>query len=222
MKGNVIFYRGAGKLGNTVGYVSVGKQCFRAYTDKIMNPKSYAQQLQRAKFRVMLEASRLFRAAYFLGMKDEGKSNKRTAFSQFMSVNAGNITGLTPETIAPKYQDLVCALGNLAGVELDSDHIDITSVPGTLSVAVLDRMEGGGNANGDDSCYLVCVCPEKHGGVCVKGAKRREATELAAELPIHWNGSKVYVYTFCVGNGDIMPGQSSRSVYVGNVDFVIE
>ena len=222
MKNNVFVYTGSGKLGNFVGYSAIGKMVWRAYQGVVRNPKTSAQLLQRAKFKTLLEESRMFVGAYRLGLKDEARSRKRTPYSQFMSVNAGNVTGVNPDSLSIDHDNMICAMGVIPNMTLDSDHIDQTSVPGTISVAVQDRNQGSFLSRDDDEFYLVATCPELHEGCLGTSVKRSEATECEVTPPSYWSGKKVYIYIFGLGVAGDNYGKSSNSVCVGKIDFVIE
>lgn len=222
MKNNVFVYTGSGKLGNFVGYSAIGKMVWRAYQGVVRNPRTAPQLLQRAKFKALLEASRMFVGAYRLGLKDEARSRKRTPFSQFMAINAVNVTGSTPENVQVDHDNMVCAMGVIPGMSLDSDHIDQTSVPGTISVAVQERNMGSFLARTDDEFYLVATCPEVGEGCLSTAEVRGTATELAVTPPSGWSGHKVYIYTFGLGTAGDNYGKSSNSTFVGSIDFVIE
>lgn len=220
MKNNVFVYTGTGKLGNFVGYSSIGKMVWRAYQGVVRNPRTSAQLLQRAKFKALLEESRLFVGAYRLGLKDEARSRKRTPFSQFMAINAVNVTGSTPENVQVNHDNIVCAMGVIPNMILDSDHIDQTTVPGTISVAVQECNQGSYLARTDDEFYLVASCPELNQGCMGTGVVRGSATGLKVTPPASWNGHKVYIYVFGVGTAGENYGKSSNSDAVGMIDFV--
>lgn len=222
MKNNWLLFGGSNKVGNIVGYMSLGKQVTRAYQGEVRNPRTTAQLLQRAKFKTLLEESRMFVGAYRLGLKDEARSRKRTAYSQFMAVNAGNITGNNPDALTIDHDSMVCAMGVIPNMTLDSDHIDQTSVPGTISVAVQDRNEGSFLARSDDEFYLVATCPELHEGCLGSKVVRGVATECEVTPPSYWSGKKVYIYIFGLGTAGDNQGKSSNSTCVGKIDFVVE
>ena len=215
MKHNVLFYRGSGKVGNLVGYSMLGKQVFRAYQPEVSNPKSTAQENQRKKFNVVLDAARMFRWAYRVGLVDEGRSHKRTAFAQFMSVNFPFITGSTPQQYALDWHRVICSMGSLPGVMLDSGHIDQTSTPGEVSVAVQDRCIDYPGARADDEFVLVAVCPDTGDGNIGGFVERGTMTDLVTKVQSNWNDHDVYLYAFGIGRAGENYNISSDSVFVG-------
>ena len=221
MKHNVLFYRGSGKVGNLVGYSMLGKQVFRAYQPEVSNPKTTAQEDQRKKFNIMLDAARMFKWAYRIGLVDEGRSRKRTAFAQFMSVNFPFITGATPQTYQLDWTKIICSQGSLPGVVLDDAHIDQSSTPGEVSVGVQDRCLDYPGAREDDELALVAVCPDTGDGNIGGFYKRGEVTELVTKVQSNWNGHKVYLYAFGIGRAGENYNVSSDTVYVGSFDAEI-
>lgn len=222
MKHNVLFYRGSGKVGNLVGYSMLGKQVFRAYQPEVSNPKSTAQEDQRKKFNIMLDAARMFKWAYRIGLVDEGRSRKRTAFAQFMSVNFPFITGSTPQTYHLDWTKIICSQGSLPAVVLDSSHIDQTSIPGEVSVAVQDRCLDYPGAREDDELALVAVCPDTGDGNIGGFDKRGEMIELKTKIQSNWDGHEVYLYAFGVGRSGENYNVTSDTVYVGKFTAQLE
>lgn len=215
MKHNVLFYRGSGKVGNLVGYSMLGKQVFRAYQPEVSNPKTTAQEDQRKKFNIMLDAARMFKWAYRIGLVDEGRSRKRTAFAQFMSVNFPFITGATPQTYVLDWKKVICSQGSLPGVVLDVNHIDQSSTPGEVVVAVQDNGMTYPGARDDDGFALVAVCPDTGDGNIGGFVKRGALGELITKVQSNWNGHDVYLYAFGVGRTGENYNVTSDSVFVG-------
>lgn len=222
MKHNVLFYRGSGKVGNLVGYSMLGKQVFRAYQPEVSNPKTTAQENQRKKFNIMLDASRMFRWAYRLGLVDEGRSRKRTAFAQFMSVNFPFIMGSTPQTYVLDWTRVICSMGSLPGLMLDGDHIDQTSVPGEVSVDIQENGMSYPGARGDDEFTLVAVCPDTGDGNIGSFEPRNQMTALKTKIQRNWDGHDVYLYAFGVGRSGENYNVSSNTVYVGKFRAQLE
>lgn len=222
MKHNVLFYHGSGKVGNLIGYTQLGKQVFRAYQPVVSNPKTTSQENQRKKFNIMLDAARMFKWAYRVGLVDEGRSHKRTAFAQFMSVNFPFITGSTPQTYTLNWPQVICSQGSLPGVILDNDHIDQSTTPGEVSVGVQDRCLTYPGARADDELALVAVCPDTGDGNIGGFYKRSEMTELVTKVQSNWNDHDVHLYVFGIGRAGENYNVSSDSKYVGSFHAELE
>lgn len=222
MKHNVLFYRGAGKVGNLVGYSQLGKQVFRAYQPVVRNPKTNPQTVQRDKFRALFEAARLYKSAYAIGLKDEGRSAKRSAYAQFMKENFPQVTTIPGGGYTLDWKDVIVSRGAVPGIILDSDHIDMTSEPGTISVAVQDRQSGTAGALTDDKFVLYIVNPQKGLAVMGTAIERGTVTEVSCQIPMRWAGDKLYIYCFGWGVSGENYGKSTNTNYVGDVIYQYE
>ena len=222
MKHNVLFYRGAGKVGNLVGYSQLGKQVFRAYQPVVRNPKTNPQTIQRDKFRALFEAARLYKSAYAIGLKDEGRSAKRTAYAQFMKENFPNVVTIPDGGYTMDWKDVIVSRGTIPGIILDTTHIDMTSQPGIISVALQDSQMSAVGALADDKFVMYIVNPQK--GLATMGAsiERAEGTEVACDVPTSWQGDKLYLYCFGWGVSGENYGKSSNTSYVGDVIYQFE
>ena len=222
MKHNVLFYRGAGKVGNLVGYSQLGKQVFRAYQPVIRNPKTNPQTIQRDKFRALFEAARLYKSAYAIGLKDEGRSAKRTAYAQFMKENFPNVTTIPGGGYTMDWKDVIVSRGIVPGIILDASHIDMTSMPGQISVALLDEQEHAAGALSDDKFVLLIVNPQKGLSAMGTSIERGEGTEVSCLVPHAWAGDKLYLYCFGWGVSGENYGKSTNTNYVGDVIYQYE
>lgn len=216
MKHNVLFYRGSGKVGNLVGYSSLGKQVFRAYQPVVHNPKTTAQEDQRKKFNVMLETAKMFRTAYLLGMKDEGRAKKRTAFAQFMSVNFPFIVGASPSEYHLDPASAICAQGSLPGISVETPTNP--SAGAEEELRVLDFHASDPGAMASDDMYVIVVNYEK-GQSSMSGPTKRDGTSrIEVKIPASWAGDEVHFYSFVVGNEGDNYGKSSESMYMGSAN----
>lgn len=215
MKGNIQFYHGRGKLGNSVGYTLYGQQMFRAYVGKgeIVNPKSAAQMLQRAKIKALTATSIIFRAAAVLGFKDEARSRGCSAVNFFVHENYPMVTGTTPETVIIDPSRISCSRGNVPGVVFSSSFG--TSTPGTLAVTVTYGNEHAEGASTDDNVYVILFCPDAGTSTLSAPARRSDGATLNIRYPESWSGLEVHAYGFVV-NED---GKSSNSEYIGHAEL---
>lgn len=222
MKHNVLFYRGSGKVGNLVGYSMLGKQVFRAYQPEVSNPKTTAQEDQRKKFNIMLDAARMFKWAYRIGLVDEGRARKRTAFAQFMSVNFPFITGSTPQTYQLDWQRVICSAGALPAVAIQPNHIDQTTEPGQVFVTISDNYTDFPGARNDDEFTLVAVCPDTGDGNIGGFFRREDLNEVSTKIQSNWDGHEVHLYVFGVGRQGENYNVTSDTVYVGKFTAQLE
>lgn len=215
MKGNIQFYHGRGKLGNSVGYTLYGQQMFRAYVGKgeISNPKSARQMLQRAKIKLLTEMSIVFRAAAILGFKDEAKSRGCSAVNFFVHENYSEVTGTTADNVNLDPSRVKCARGSVPGVQF-SPTLNV-STPGTVVATIQYGQEEAEGASTADNVYVVLYCADMAQAVLSVPAHRADGAAMNVRYPQTWSGMEIYAYYFVV-NPD---GKSSDSGVIGHAEL---
>ncbi|MBP5340940.1 MAG: hypothetical protein J6Y52_01055 [Bacteroidales bacterium] len=208
----------SGRIGKLVYRTVRGKQVVSSYS-KPRDPQTRDQQLVRSRYALLGRIASFCKYVTRVGFHSEAQQTRSHALARFMKANWPNISGSTPADLQVNWDDLVVAKGSNRRITLDSDHIDQTSVPGTISVAVQERGIVSGNYNAKDKCYLVAVCPEVEDACISDPVVRDEATELAVTPPGWWSGHKVYLYCFTTAPDN---SEASESMAVGKIDFVIE
>ena len=208
----------SGRIGKLVYRTVLGKQVVSPYTQP-RNPRTRAQQLVRSRCAKLSQTASYCKYVIGVGFKSEAQQTRSYPKARFYKANWPNITGSTPETLQVNWDDLVVSKGSNKRIVLDNDHIDQTSVPGTISVAVLERCIISGDYNAKDLCYLAAVCPETEDACLSEPVVRDEATELAVTPPAWWSGHKVYLYCFTTTPDN---SEASETLPVGKIDFVIE
>ena len=85
-KGNMFINKAAGKVGNLVLYQRSGEQVMRAYQNKVKNPRTLEQVMQRAKF---ANAVKFYKRAVknFFPFAFEDQRANESAFNAFMRHN---------------------------------------------------------------------------------------------------------------------------------------
>lgn len=85
-KGNMFINKAAGKVGNLVLYTRSGEQVMRAYQNKVKNPRTLEQVMQRAKF---ANAVKFYKRAVknFFPFAFEDQRKNESAFNAFMRHN---------------------------------------------------------------------------------------------------------------------------------------
>lgn len=215
MKGNIQFYHGRGKLGNSVGYTLYGQQMFRAYVGKgeVSNPKSEAQVLQRAKIKLLTELSIRFRGAARLGFSDEARNRGCSAVNFFVHRNYPEVQGTSAESVSINPAKIVCAQGNVPGVVFSST-IGVTT-PGVINLTITDINAEVEGASTEDLIYGVAYCPDAGACVLSAGVHRTSDAVLTIRVPQSWSGLEVHVYGF-VTNPE---KASSNSDYIGHAEL---
>lgn len=215
MKGNIQFYHGRGKLGNSVGYTLYGQQMFRAYVGKgeVTNPKSAAQMVQRAKIALLTGISVVFRAAARLGFTDEARARGCSAVNFFVHQNYRSVTGTTYDNVSIDPSRIVCAKGNVPPVVFNSTIS--TSTPGAITMTVSDVNAQVDGASDEDNIYCFAYCPDAGAGILSAPARRTEGATMIIRYPNGWSGLEVHVYGFVVN----LENASSNSQYVGHAEL---
>lgn len=215
MKGNIQFYHGRGKLGNSVGYTLYGKQMFRAYVgkDDIHNPQTVAQTVQRAKIKLLTVLSVVFRSAARLGFTDEARARGCSAVNYFVHMNYPSVTGTTYDNVNINPSHIVCAKGNVPGVTFSSSIS--TSTPGRVVMTVTDVNAEVEGASDEDNIYCFVYCPDAGTGILSAPARRTDGATLSVTYPAGWSGLEVHVYGFVVNPENA----SSNSEYVGHAEI---
>lgn len=215
MKGNIQFYHGRGKLGNSVGYTLYGQQMFRAYVGKgeVSNPKSVDQMLQRAKIKLLTSLSVVFRSAARLGFDDEARARGCSAVNYFVHMNYPNVTGTDPDNVALDPSKIMCAKGNVPQVMFSSSIG--TSTPGAIIMTVTGTNIEMDGASDEDDIYCFAYCPDAKGGILSAPTKRVDAASITIRYPQSWSGLEVQVYGFVVNSEKA----SSNSEHIGHAEL---
>lgn len=193
MKGNIYFYQGTKKLGNSVGYTVKGKQLFRAYQENVTNPRTAKQTLQRAKFALLVKRAQAIRPAIRKGFEYLSNVRKSTTFNAFFHANFPKVVGSTPDTVALQPEDMILAQGPLSNV-IFNDAIDASSVPQVVTLTV-DDANLYDLSESDTLMYGVLYCEELNQGVMSAG-QARMAGHIDISVPMTWTGLEVHAYGF--------------------------
>ena len=163
-KGNMFINKAAGKLGNLVLYQRSGEQVMRAYQNKVKNPRTLEQVMQRAKF---ANAVKFYKRAVknFFPFAFEDQRANESAFNAFMRHNIALSPFLTmpmvDESKFPAVGPWMLTQGSLnqpfASIQLEKDEqgkpLD------TLRITLLKGMKLEKKTIGEFSEQL-----EEHGG----------------------------------------------------------
>lgn len=226
MKGNIQFYHGRGKLGNSVGYTLYGQQMFRAYVGKgeVKNPRTISQVTQRAKISLLTNLSVIFRNAARLGFGDEAQNRGCSAVNFFVHKNYPKVTGTTADNVNIDPTKIVVAQGSVPSVVFSSTIG--TSTPGALTFTVTDVQSQVDGASDEDMIYVFVYSPDADGGILSLPATRAQGASITVRYPESWSGLEVHAYAW-VNRGPFTAGArqaevihaSSDSEYLGHVDL---
>jgi hypothetical protein len=86
-----------------------------------------------------------------------------------------------------------------------------------LQVAVsMTDTTGVEGADSHDKVYLLVYSPEAGAAVFSDGRNTRADESAAVNVPAYWNGHRVHVWGFAIGNGIDNKGVISNSRYIGS------
>lgn len=207
-------YLGAqiGKLGNAVGRTWKGRAVMAVYQPNVANPRTEAQQTNRAKFSLAGKLASAFLNAIQVGMGFAAKQYRLTESNVFVKNNYNEITANSPDDVTVNYSGLEVSDGNLP--EVSFGQVDYGS---GQHLQISCPITGGSDqpgADDDDNVYLVAYCPEKNQAVLGSPAKR-SAASVAVNVPAAWDGMDVHVYGFAVSNPKLAKKRTSATTYCG-------
>lgn len=214
-----------GKLGPAVGRIYRREQVYSAYQPHVRNPRTEAQQANRARFRRLMGLTRAFVPATALGLSAAAENAGLHYRNLFTKLNADAVsTAMEPEV---RYGELVVAQGPAVGVMFSGVAAESG---GKVVVAYDANMETPG-ARVSDEVYVFAYGEGLGYGV-MSGGVARTVGRVELELPSVWAGERMHVYGFvrttnrqaewdeALGR-QRLPFEVSGSVYVG-VAVVVE
>ena len=210
-----------GKVGNVVGFVRKGKQCYRGYVAHVSQSKSEALAIWKVRFATLGKLGMAFRGAVNRGYQRLLKGSGMTAVNIFVKKNKEAVTlaslGSDPTV---DYGALVVAEGNLPEVYFSSPNFEEEA---EVSVPYDGNSQAPGAA-ADDNVFIVVYQPDVRAAVVSK-ASSRSAGSISVDVPGRWSGMEVHVYGFCVNDDDrwdeqllatIPQGEASNTAYIGH------
>ncbi len=198
------------KLGNAVGRKWRTLDVLAVYNGRPRNPRTTAQQTQRAKFGFIATMARAFSTAVKLGFKPICDGTPIPQRSMFIKKNIGIVDVTDPAAPTIEYSDIVCAEGGLPSASFGSASF---ADPLSVTVPLTDTTDVPG-AGANDEVYAFVYNPAQKSGILSK-AERRNQEEITVAVPAVWNGERVHVYGFVVGASPETIGTVSNSTYIG-------
>jgi hypothetical protein len=129
----------------------------------------------------------------------------------FIKKNWDSVTADTPCAATVEYTEFVCSEGTLP--EPNFGAASFTN-PLTVEVSMTDSSSVEG-ASAEDKVYLFVYSPEASAGK-LGDTKVRIDESIACNVPAYWNGHRVHVWGFAIGNGTNNKGVTSNSRYLGS------
>ena len=202
-----------GKVGTVVGSFWKGKPVMRAYVrPKGTHTSSEAQALVQTRFGAINSLSGAFLSALQLGFGPIARQRHVTEGNVFVTENWDCIHADTPGAATVDYTELVIARGHLPEVLFGNASF---AEPLQVAVPMTDTSDVIG-ADAHDKVYLFVYSPEAGAGVMSDGRNTRADESLSVNVPAYWNGHRVHVWGFAIGNGPDNKGVISDSRYLGS------
>ena len=197
----------SGKVGTVIGGNWKGITYMRAKAVSVANPRTEAQQSQRAKFNLAVRF--LQPCTDFLRRGYKNYAIKKTAFNAAMSYTLSNVITGTYPTFSIDYSKAMLSRGTLT----TAANVQATIAGGVVKISWDDNSTSG-SAKPTDSALAIVVNPDNGEAVYnIAGAKRSGCMEQL-NIPADWTGDQVEVYLgFISEDGK----EVSNSVYAGSV-----
>jgi hypothetical protein len=200
------------KLGNAVGRKWRTLDVLAVYQPFVSNPNTEAQQLVRARFGFAASLSNALKRALLLGFAGICKGTKVPERSMFIKKNWATIHADTPDSITADYTEMVVAEGALPECQFGNASF---AEPLQVAVSMTDTSDVEG-ADAHDKVYIAVYDPEAKAGVISDGRNTRADESASVNVPAYWNGHRVHVWGFAIGNGIDNKGVISNSRYLGS------
>ena len=202
-----------GKVGTVVGSFWKGIKVMRSYNDFPSNPKTSAQQLQRAKFALLGKVGGALNEVLCIGLHNDATKHVSTPVGEFMDLNLPHVTG-TAENPAIDWESLSISDGSLTPVGMG--ELDLSSA-GKVKCAIESPNTSKFNSE-HDAVYLVAINTVRNeAAMNDDGAKRNTSEDIVIECPSYWTGEQVQVYAFVkAAPGAKDPTRTSPTIYVGH------
>lgn len=200
------------KLGNAVGRKWRTLDVLAVYQPFVSNPNTEAQQIVRTRFGVAAKLSNAFKRALLIGFASICKGTKVPERSMFIKKNWENVQCATPGSATIDYTEMVIAEGSLPEIIFGNPSF---AEPLKVEVPFSDNSTVDG-ADSHDKVYLFVYSPEAGAGIVSDGNVTRVGATATVEVPAYWNGHRVHVWGFGVGNGNDNKGIISNSRYLGS------
>ncbi|MDR2920811.1 MAG: DUF6266 family protein [Tannerella sp.] len=197
----------SGKVGTVVGGSWKGITYMRAKAVSIANPKTEAQQSQRAKLTLVVRF--LQACTDYLRVGYKNYAIKQSAFNAATSYTLSNaITGTYP-TFGIDPSKVMLSRGALAV----APNVQ-TTLSGNVLKITWDDNSGLSSARNTDTALAIVVNPDNGEAVYRIAGATRDICEESLTIPTDWTGDTVEVYLgFISGDGKDV----SNSVYAGSV-----
>lgn len=178
----------SGKVGTVIGYVRNGVAFMRGMATGHTDANTSAQQIQRAKFSLVVRFLRPLTALLRIGFKEAG--SRLTGYNSAMAYTMENaVTGISPDFAIDYAKVLVCR-GNLPGALNPA----VTSAVAGQVDFTWENNDWDAGADADDKVVLVVYNPAKQKAISVIGDATRATGNQSVEVPDLFSADNVQCY----------------------------
>lgn len=204
-----------GKVGNLVGSYWRGIPYMRSIPDHVTDPKTPAQQLQRAKFGLMMGFLKKIKPVLKAGFETD--TSRRTAFNSAASFNLKNaITGEDPENLQIDFAALSVNRGPLTPPDSTSF---VSENPGEVTINWQSDTTFGSASDDDEAIILLYNTTKDRALYIVEDGPIRSEESYTLNLPSVYEGDELEGYlSFVRPNGS----EASDSTYLGSLTVTEE
>lgn len=205
-----------GKIGPVVARKFRNENVYSKYQPNVANPKTTAQQTQRARFLALSQLAHDFACGARMGFVKAAQGTKMSPRNLFQTLNFENISASGPESVNINYTAIQVAKGGLSRVGFSAPRFD---TPSTVDID-WDNNGAPCQTTENDKVYIVVHCPDARATI-VSAPFDRTASQGSVVVPSYWNGMKVQVYGFVRNDGPdntefgIPHYECSDSIYCG-------
>lgn len=200
-----------GKVGTVVGSFWKGKPVMRAYVRHTSSNVTQSQALVRTRLATIGNLSSLFQGAISIGLAEEARRRQMTEVDIFVKENWAKVQASAPGEATIDYTGLSIAKGGLNGVDFGSPQFDD---PLEVAVDITPNLDAH-KADANDKVYIFIYCPDMN-STLLPTPVSRSTSSVTIPVPNSWNGQKVYVWGFTLGNAVFNKGMVSNSIYIGS------
>jgi len=208
---NPITGRTRKKFGSAVFSKQFGKNTLRTKPIEVSNPRTDKQKMQRSKFALMVELSRMFLSFIRIGFKQSAIGMSQ--FNSFMKSNIKTVITGTYPNYAIDFENLVVAKGTLTG----PDGAEAAAEAGSKILVSWDDNTGNGDASDTDIALILVLNYDKKAMKSDITTTKRPDESCEITLPVSWVGDNVYVYmSFMSETGN----KVANSVYLATITVI--
>ena len=201
-----------GKVGPVVGSKWKSLNTLRSYQPKPHNPKTKAQLIQRAKFKLIVALGR--KCLPFVRISLAKAYANMSGYNAFVKLNLSTAISGTYPAFSINYPNLVVASGTLTGI----DTVSVANAAGRKVILTWTDNTGEGNASSTDVGMILLIDASNRMIIEDISSSVRSAGTLTLTCSPICVGNTVYAY---IAFKNPTTGEISISSYAGTVNVLL-